>query len=139
MFDIHLNPWIILIKLNIVFTSLNIISEYHSVNHTAKNLDAWMFTNSTQIFLNFAYHNEILQQFDTDFEIIFKCMSGATTENGKFIMPLEEKLSYGDSSDRCDGWGFAIGFLVIKSCIRDKNALTLQKTVHLIIFWTFLT
>ena len=40
------------------------------------------------------------------FEIMFKCMSGFTTENGKFIMPLQEKLSYGHSFDRCDSFGF---------------------------------
>ena len=80
-----------------------------------------MFTNSTQIFLNFAYHNGILQEFDTDFEIIFKCMSGATTENGKFIMPLKEKLSYDDSLGRCDSEGFAICLDFIKSCIQGKK------------------
>ena len=41
-------------------------------------------------------------EIGTEFEIIFKCMSGATTENGKFIMPLQEKMSYNDSSDRCN-------------------------------------
>ena len=29
-------------------------------------------------------------------------MSGETTENGKFIMSLQEKMSYSDSSDRCN-------------------------------------
>ena len=46
--------------------------------------------------LEFGYANEIM----------FKCMSGFTTENGKFIMFLEEKLSYGNSFDRCDSFGF---------------------------------
>lgn len=35
-------------------------------------------------------------------------MSGGTTENGKFIKPLQEKLTYGDSSDRCESKGFSI-------------------------------
>ena len=46
--------------------------------------------------------------FGTDFfgfQIIFKCMSGSTTENGKFIVPLTEKLTYPKSSDRCDSQG----------------------------------
>ena len=29
-------------------------------------------------------------------------MPGFTTENAKFIMPLQEKMSYGNSFDRCD-------------------------------------
>ena len=45
-----------------------------------------------------------------DFEIMFKCMSGFTTENGKYILPLEEKLSYDNSFDRCDRFGFTINF-----------------------------
>ena len=96
-------------------------SDYHSVNHTVKNLDTWMFTNSTQIFLNFVYPSVNLENLDNDFEIIFKCMSGATTGNGKFIMPLKEKLSYHDSSDRCDSEGFTNGLDLIKSCIQGKN------------------
>ena len=72
------------------------------------------------------FQSDILQDLDTVFEIIFKCMSGATTKNGKFIMPLKEKLSYHDSSDRCDGKGFAICLDVIKSYSKDKNVLTLS-------------
>ena len=49
-----------------------------------------------------------LQKHDNDFKIIFKCMSGGTTKNGKFIKPLQEKLTYGDSSDRCESKGFSI-------------------------------
>ena len=45
-----------------------------------------------------------------DFKIMFKCMSGFTTENGKYILPLEEKLSYDNSFDRCDRFGFTIDF-----------------------------
>ena len=45
-----------------------------------------------------------------DFEIMFKCMSGFTTENGKFIMPLKEKLSYENSFDRCDRFGLTNDF-----------------------------
>ena len=41
------------------------------------------------------------------FEIRFKCMSGFTTENGKFIMPLQEKNSYGNSVDQCESFGFS--------------------------------
>ena len=104
-----------------MFTPLVINSDYHSVNHTVKNLDTWMFTNSTQIFLNFVYYARTLQDFDTDFEILFKCMSGATTDNGKFFMPLREKLSYDDSSGRCDSEGFTICLDLIKSCIQGKN------------------
>ena len=49
-----------------------------------------------------------MNMFGTDFfgfQIIFKCMSGSTTENGKFIVPLTEKLTYPKSSDRCDSQG----------------------------------
>ena len=38
------------------------------------------------------------------FEVMFKCMSGFTTETGKFIMPVKEKLTYKDSINRCDSW-----------------------------------
>ena len=37
-------------------------------------------------------------------------MSGFTTEVGKFIMPLEEKLSFENSFDRCDRFGFTNHF-----------------------------
>ena len=49
-----------------------------------------------------------MNMFGTDFfgfQIIFKCMSGSTTENGKFIVSLTEKLTYPKSSDRCDSQG----------------------------------
>ena len=45
-----------------------------------------------------------------DFEIRFKCMSGFTTENAKFIMPLEEKMSYDNAFDSCDSFGFTNKF-----------------------------
>ena len=45
-----------------------------------------------------------------DFEIRFKCMSGFTTENAKFIMPLQNKMSYDDSFDSCDSFGFTNQF-----------------------------
>ena len=41
-----------------------------------------------------------------DFEIMFKCMSGLTTENAKFIKPLKEKMSYDNSFDSCNSSGF---------------------------------
>ena len=73
-----------------------------------------------------------MQDFNTDFEIIFKCMSGTTTDNGKFIMPLKEKLSYDDSSGRCDSEGFAICLDKIKSFIQGKT-LNLELTKKLLI------
>ena len=45
-----------------------------------------------------------------DFEIRFKCMSGLITENAKFIMPLKEKMSYDNSFDSCDRFGFTNQF-----------------------------
>ena len=45
-----------------------------------------------------------------DFEIRFKCMSGFTTENAKFIKPLQQKMSYAKSFDNCDGFGFTNQF-----------------------------
>ena len=33
-------------------------------------------------------------------------MSGFTTDNGKYIMPLQEKLSYYNAVDHCDSFGF---------------------------------
>ena len=33
-------------------------------------------------------------------------MSGFITDNGKYIMPLQEKLSYYNSVDRCNSFGF---------------------------------
>ena len=44
--------------------------------------------------------------FGAGFEIMFKCMSGYTTNNGKFIMPLQEKLTYNNALDRCESFGF---------------------------------
>ena len=35
-------------------------------------------------------------------------MPGFTTESGKFIMPLSEKMTYADSANRCDGLGLQI-------------------------------
>ena len=40
------------------------------------------------------------------FELDLKCLSGQTTENGKFIMPFSEKMTYLDAINRCDGQGF---------------------------------
>ena len=40
-----------------------------------------------------------------------KCMSGFTTDNGKFLMPLQEKFSYHDSFKHCDSHGFKKTFL----------------------------
>ena len=54
------------------------------------------------------FKSDIMEQFKNEFKIIFKCMTGATTDNGKFIMPLEEKLSYDDSFDRCESEGFSL-------------------------------
>jgi len=54
------------------------------------------------------FKSENLQELNSEFEIIFKCMTGATSDNGNFIMPLEEKLSYDDSVDRCESKGFSI-------------------------------
>ena len=44
------------------------------------------------------------------FEIKFKCMKGVTTENGKFLMPLSEKLTHAESIDRCKSQGFSSKF-----------------------------
>ena len=38
-------------------------------------------------------------------------MIGFTTENGKFLMPLEEKFSYDDAVTRCDSFGFKANYL----------------------------
>ena len=59
---------------------------------------------------NLSLKSSDLKQADFKFEIMFKCLSGFTTENGKFIMPLKEKLSYEDSFDRCDRFGFTDDF-----------------------------
>ena len=80
---------------------------------------------------NMTFRSGIWQYYDIDFEVIFKCMSGATTENGKFIMPLKEKLSYNDSSHRCNSEGFAINLNLIKIWIQGKKVLAQQK-----IAWT---
>ena len=48
---------------------------------------------------------------NADFEIMFKCMSGFSTENAKFIMPLKEKISYDDSFGRCASFGFTNQFM----------------------------
>ena len=67
-----------------------------------------------------AFKSEIVQYFEPNFEIVFKCMSGATTKKGKFIMPLKEKLSYDDTVNVCDSEGFTICLDFIMSCIQGK-------------------
>lgn len=42
------------------------------------------------------------------FEIMFKCMTGFTTTNGKFLKPLSEKLTYSKSGGRCERLGLQI-------------------------------
>ena len=44
------------------------------------------------------------------FKMMFKCMKGATAENGKFIMPLSEKLTVKDSIERCESRVFTVKF-----------------------------
>ena len=67
-----------------------------------------------------AFKSEIVQYFEPNFEIVFKCMSGATTKKGKFIMPLKEKLSYDDTVNVCDSEGFTICLDFIMSCIQAQ-------------------
>ena len=64
---------------------------------------------------------------------MFKCMSGFTTEKGKFIMPLQEKLSYSSSFDRCDSLGFRnnlYGLIRLKFILIESITLS----VHLNFF-----
>ena len=71
--------------------------------------------------------------FGTDFfgfQIIFKCMSGSTTENGKFIVPLTEKLTYPKSSDRCDSQGLTRFLLPIMVYLQPSE-LELNQMEHL--------
>ena len=95
-------------------------SEYHTANYSEKIVDTWMFTNSTEVTLDYGltrfgqtmtsvYYFGIIATFKSwelnygyGFEVVFKCMSGFTTETGKFIMPVKEKLTYIDSFNRCD-------------------------------------
>ena len=57
-------------------------------------------------------------------------MSGFTTDNGKFIMPLQEKLPYYNSLDRCDSFGFNNHYESIRSkAIKaTQNLESLKKT-----------
>ena len=48
------------------------------------------------------------------FEVMFKCMSGFTSETGKFIMPVKDKLTYTDSMNRCDSWDSKKRFHAVK-------------------------
>ena len=62
---------------------------------------------------------------------MFKCMSGFTTDNGKFIMALPEKLSYDNSIDRCERFGFKRTFLwlhLVKN--GNKSAKTLTESLE---------
>ena len=54
-----------------------------------------------------------MERGQADFEIRFKCMSGFTTNNAKFIMPLQEKMSYRNSLDRCNSFGFTNHFMTL--------------------------
>ena len=38
-------------------------SDYHSANYTRKNLDIWMYTNSTEVILNYNYDRFGQQKF----------------------------------------------------------------------------
>ena len=40
------------------------------------------------------------------FKIMFKCLTGITSENGKFFISLKEKLTQTKSTDRCERTGF---------------------------------
>ena len=59
----------------------------------------------------------------SDFKVMFKCLSGFTTESGKFIMPLQEKLSYENSVDLCDSFGFKKPFLWVITRSVKKEAI----------------
>ena len=51
-------------------------------------------------------------------------MPGFTTESGKFIMPLSEKMTYANSADRCDGLGLQIHLPQTKTEQAFVNSLT---------------
>ena len=89
---------------------LQIESKYHSASYDRKNLDIWMYTNSTEVFLNYSLVLVAGVDSGVGFEIRFKCMSGFANENAKFIMPLPKKLSYFDSFSNCDNHGFTNHF-----------------------------
>ena len=38
-----------------IYNPLQIKSDYHSVNYTSKNLDTWMYTNSTEVTLSYGF------------------------------------------------------------------------------------
>ena len=71
-----------------------------------------------------------MQEGLADFQIMFKCMSGFTTENAKFIMPLEEKMSYDNSVDTCESFGFInqLHVLPLKLINHQKLNESLKKT-----------
>ena len=58
---------------------------------------------------NLSFKSDGLRE-ELNFEIRFKCMSGLTTENAKFIMPLKEKMSYEKSFESCESFGFIYQF-----------------------------
>ena len=65
------------------------------------------------------------------FAIMFKCMSGFITDNGKYIMPLQEKLSYYNSVDRCNSFGFKTILITrsLKQLLKQHKFLqSLKKT-----------
>ena len=70
-----------------------------------------MFTNSTKVTLSVKFNYYYAFDGYVDFKIKFKCMSGFTRQNAKFIMPLQEKMSYDNSVDSCDSFGFTSTFL----------------------------
>ena len=80
-----------------------------------------------------SYYLLNMNMFGTDFfgfQIIFKCMSGSTTENGKFIVPLTEKLTYPKSSDRCDSQGLTRFLLPIMVYLQSSE-IELNQMDHL--------
>ena len=60
------------------------------------------------------------------FQVLFKCMSGSTTKNGKFIRALNEKLTYDDSIKRCKRNGLKIYWNSFQTVISDQMKLLRQ-------------
>ena len=103
--------------MNLVFRTFCLASESTNLRITWNN--PYLSSKSSIAFNGWA-----------DFKIKFKCMSGFTTENVKFIMPLHEKMSYNDSFDSCDSFGFTNLFYELPFKLRNhqKSNESLKKT-----------
>ena len=101
-----------------VFTS---VSSYLQVTRNSHNLSLKRYN---------------LEYGEVDFKIRFKCMSGFTLQNAKFIKPLKGKMSYVKSFDNCDSLDSQTNFVTShKTHKSSKTKWILEKDLDYKFIW----